>query len=121
MNKALLCVTLGTAVALLAGCGGDDGAKKPAESRSRAATTTIRISNFAYKPDRAVVEAGTKIAISNADEAAHTLTDKGAARTFDSGTIKGKRSGMVTFSKAGTYAYFCEFHPTMAGSVTVKR
>lgn len=124
MSKALPSVTLVTALALLAGCGGeggDDAAKRSGGSPAERPTTTIRISGFAYEPARAVVRAGTKIAISNADDAPHTVTDKGSARTFDSGTIKGKRSGSVTFSKAGTYAYSCEFHPTMAGTVTVRK
>lgn len=121
MEKALLPATLAAALALLVGCGGDDDARPAGGSTAKATTSAakIRISNYLYEPDRAVVKAGTRASIKNADDAPHTLTDKGMARTFDSGTVKGKRTGSVTFSRPGTYTYFCEFHPTMAGRVTV--
>ncbi|MDQ3675510.1 MAG: cupredoxin domain-containing protein [Actinomycetota bacterium] len=117
MNKALLQATLSAtaAAALLAGCGSDDDAK-PSSAKT---TDKVRISNYRYEPDRASVKAGMKILIANGDDAPHTVTDRGAARAFDSGTIKGKQNGTVSFQKPGTYAYFCEFHPTMAGKVTV--
>ncbi|MGH2918537.1 MAG: cupredoxin domain-containing protein [Solirubrobacteraceae bacterium] len=118
MQRTLLPAALGLALALVAGCGDDSPMTSGAPSASKP-TTAIRISNFLYEPDPSVVKAGTKISVSNADGAPHTLTDKGADRTFDSGTIKGGRTGTVTFTQPGTYAYFCEFHPTMAGKVTV--
>src|SRR5438045_3956196 len=102
MRYALAAALL--AAALLAGCGGmSDQAAPP-----KAAATAIAIKDFTYSPTPATVRAGERIAISNADGAPHTLTDRAPARTFDSGTIKGGARGSVTFTKPGTYAYFCE-------------
>ena len=106
------------AAALLASCGGDDK-KAAAKPAAAAATNTIRIANFLYEPDPVTVKAGQKIAIANTDDAPHTLTEEGQKPSFDSNTIKGKQNGSVTFSKPGTYKYFCSFHPTMKGTVTV--
>jgi len=106
------------AAALLAGCGGDDK-KAASEPAAASATDTIRIANFLYEPDPVTVKAGQKIAIANSDDAPHTLTEEGRSPSFDSNTIKGKQNGSVTFSKPGTYKYFCSFHPTMKGTVTV--
>lgn len=120
MKKTLILATIGAT--LLAGCGSGDGDKQGGTSAAPAkatATTKIKISNFLYEPNPSVVKTGTKVSVTNADDAPHTLTDKGTSRTFDSGTVKGGEDGTVTFSKPGTYAYFCEFHPTMAGKVTV--
>jgi plastocyanin len=120
MRHAILAALLGAA--LLAGCGGNDKASTStttAPAKAATATSAIEIKDFLYDPDPATVKAGTKITVSNADDAPHTLTQEGASRTFDSGTIKGGRSGSVTFSKPGTYKYFCEFHATMKGTVTV--
>ena len=100
------------AAALLAGCGKAD----------RAATTAaITISDFRYAPDPATVKAGRRISVRNRDDAPHTLTGRAAEAAFDSGTIKGGRTGAVTFERPGTYAYVCEFHPFMRGTVTVTR
>jgi plastocyanin len=113
MRHALITAALLGAL-LLAGCGGDD---MPAAAAP--GTGTIAIADFLYSPSPATVQAGTKVAISNADAAPHTLTDRAPGRAFDSGTIKGNATGSVTFASPGTYAYFCEFHPYMKGTVTV--
>ena len=112
-RHALLATLLGTAI--LAGCGGEDKPAAPAATP----TDTIRIADFLYEPDPATVKAGSKIAVVNADDAPHTLTEEGGSPTFDSDTVKGKESGSVTFKTPGTYRYFCEFHATMKGTVTV--
>jgi plastocyanin len=107
------------AAAMLAGCGGDDTATTPAAPA--AAMDTIRIADFLFEPDRLTVKAGQKIAIDNADSAPHTVTEAGAKPSFDSGTVIGHKRGSVTFSRPGTFKYFCQFHPTMKGTVTVTR
>jgi plastocyanin len=116
-RHALLAALLGAA--MLAGCGDDDKAGTKAAAPKAAPTDTIKIADFLYDPDPSTVKAGTKITVTNADSAPHTVTEKSGSPVFDSGTIKGKSSGSVTFPKAGTYTYFCEFHATMKGTVTV--
>ena len=112
-RHALLAALLGAAV--LAGCGGDDEPAAPAA----ASTDTIRIAEFLYEPESATVTAGRKITVTNADSAPHTLTQEGGSPTFDSDTIDGKATGSVTFKTPGEFTYYCQFHPTMKGSVTV--
>jgi len=119
MRHALSAALLGALV--LAGCGDDSTATKStaAPAATGAATTSIDIKDFVYSPTPATVKAGEKVSISNTDSAPHTLTDRAKGRGFDSGTIKGGETGAVTFTKAGSYTYFCEFHPYMKGTVTV--
>ena len=120
MRHALIALLLLPAAAALAGCGG--GANDHAKAAAPAPTTTaIAIRQFAYSPTPATVKAGARVRVTNADSAPHTLTDRASGRAFDSGTIKGGETGSVTFAKPGTYAYFCEFHPYMKGTVTVTR
>ena len=38
---------------------------------------------------------------------------------FDSGTVRGKGRGSITFEQPGTFTYYCQFHATMKGTVTV--
>lgn len=125
MRHALLAALLGAA--LLTACGDDKAtpsADAPAEQQSAddtgSPTDTIRIKDFNFIPPEATVKVGQKITIPNADTAPHTLTEESAkASSFDSGTIRGKQTGSVTFEKAGTFKFYCEFHPTMKGTVTV--
>jgi plastocyanin len=125
MTSTALAVT-----ALLAGCGGDDdGAAAPETTTTTVApssgaveqTDTIKIVDFVYDPATATVRAGQKVSVPNADAAPHTITDGGSGKAFDSGTIKGKATGSVTFDKPGTYSYICEFHPFMKGEITVTK
>jgi plastocyanin len=110
------------AAALLTGCGDDEKSSAGTAAKTSVAagaSDTIRIKDVLYDPDPVTVKAGQKITVVNEDSAPHTVTEKGASPSFDSDTVKGGASGSVTFSKAGTFTYYCLFHPTMKGSVTV--
>jgi plastocyanin len=119
------------ALAVLAGCGGDDpagtgtGAGTPAGTATAATATrttdTIRIKDFVYSPTPATVMAGQRISVPNADAAPHTITDAGSGKAFDSGTIKGRATGSLTIDRPGTYRYICEFHPFLKGEITVPK
>jgi hypothetical protein len=50
-------------------------------------------------------------------EAPHTVT--AVDGSFDSDMIAAGGSWARTFERAGTFSYFCAFHPDMAGTVTV--
>ena len=106
-----LAVAVAVAAAALAGCGGEDQPRA-------AAPAVVTISSFKYSPTPLTVEAGTTVKVVNRDSAQHTLT---AARvgSFDSGTIGPKTTGAVRFTTPGTFAYLCQFHPFMKGSVEV--
>jgi plastocyanin len=55
----------------------------------------------------------------NVDSAAHTAT--ATDRSFSTPSIKkGKSSKPVVLKEAREYAYFCDFHPYMKGTVEVK-
>lgn len=52
------------------------------------------------------------------DQTAHTATS--TAKAFDTGTVGPGASRTVTVRKPGTYAYFCQFHAFMHGTIVVK-
>ncbi len=82
---------------------------------------TVAIASYKFKPPRLVVAPGTKVTFANHDQTAHTATAGGSgASGFDSGTIKPGAHATVTFRKAGAYAYICQFHAFMHGTVVVK-
>jgi plastocyanin len=107
-------------LALAAGCGGSDdgGGGKTARSPS-AGSGRVEIADFKFMPPRITVAAGTKLVFANDDTAAHTAT--AADRSFDTGSIRRGKRAAVTLAKPGTYAYICDFHPFMKGTVVVER
>ena len=82
---------------------------------------TVAIAGYMFQPAKLVVAPGTKVTFANHDQTAHTATASGSgASGFDSGTIKPDASATVTFRRAGTYAYICQFHAFMHGTVVVR-
>ncbi len=97
-------------VVALAGCGG--GAAGPP------AHADVPIASFKFAPQTIVVKAGGSVTWTNRDRAPHTATgEKGA---FDTDTLRAGQSKRLTFSKPGTYAYYCVYHRFMTGTVQVK-
>jgi plastocyanin len=136
------------AATLIAGCAGDDtgGAAsggEPATTTTAAPATTqggdtgggrgdygggggsggqaakgaVRIADFAFTPDSRSAKVGDSVKWTNEDGATHTVTaDDGA---FDSGNLAAGKAFSFTFDKAGTFAYHCNVHQSMKGTVTV--
>ena len=77
-----------------------------------------------FHPQEADVKIGTTIVWTNDDTASHTVTsgkstDNQTGTIFDSGMIKPSNTFEHTFSSAGSFDYYCQVHPWMAGKVTV--
>jgi plastocyanin len=80
----------------------------------------VSISNYTFEPESITVKAGTKVTWTNSDDVAHTATsDDGAQAEFDTGDLEGDGSGEFTFEEPGTYAYHCDIHDYMKGTVEV--
>jgi plastocyanin len=80
----------------------------------------VRIDNFNFMPKELTVAVGTTVTWQNADDVPHTATSKDDPQTFDSGPLDTDDKFSFTFSKSGTYAYYCKVHPHMTGVVIVK-
>jgi plastocyanin len=108
-------VLLVTTMIVLAGCG---GSASPPRTAGHAKPVTVAITMFAFHPATVTVAPGTTVVFTNKDTTEHTATaDDGR---FDTGAIQHDQSRLVTFTKAGTYAYKCGFHPFMTGTVIVR-
>ena len=112
------------ALLAVAGCGSDDdsssgGSSGYGSSAPKAeATDKVDIADFKYGPASIEVAKGTKVSFTNEDSAKHTATSKPQGK-FDSGDIAKGQTKPVTFKEAGTFNYYCVYHPTMAGKVKV--
>jgi plastocyanin len=120
----------------LAACGDDDGDVDAADTTSTAASgsggsddgygdrsggdatgSTVVAEDFAFSG--ATVAPGAEVAFENKDDAPHTMTaDDGA---FDTGDVEGGGSEAITApSQPGEYAFHCEIHSSMTGTLTVE-
>jgi plastocyanin len=92
----------------------------------RTMTVTITMNSngsFAFSPATVIIPVGTTVTWTNMTDAPHTVTSDDG-KTFDSGTAHpiGAQGGSFSFkfTKAGTFAYHCQFHTYMEGTVMVK-
>jgi plastocyanin len=97
--------------------GGGEAQSSPAPSGEASKSEKVQIVEFSYEPDPVVVQVGGKVIWQNEDSAPHTATADDDS--FDTGTIEQGKLGSETFKEAGTFAYHCEIHPTMHGTVEV--
>ena len=77
----------------------------------------VHIADFAFHPQTITVRAGTDVTFVNDDQEPHTVT--AVDKSFDSQGLDLHQSWHHTFAKPGSYAYFCEVHPMMKGTVVV--
>ena len=82
-------------------------------------TAQVTISGFAFSP--LTVSVGTSVTWMNMDSVTHTASaDSSSAFQFDTGNIApGATSGAIIFSSAGSFAYHCNIHSTMHGTIVV--
>ncbi|HEU5194110.1 MAG TPA: cupredoxin family copper-binding protein [Methylomirabilota bacterium] len=78
----------------------------------------VDIKDFKYGPPQIVVPAGEKVTWTNHDEETHTITS--ATGAFSSTGLGHDETFTQTFTKPGTYAYFCALHPQMRATVVVR-
>jgi len=78
---------------------------------------TVHIKNFAYHDNTVTIHTGDTVLFVNDDGDAHTVT--AADKSYDSGGLDTGQTWAHTFTKAGTYAYFCALHPYMKATIVV--
>jgi plastocyanin len=89
----------------------------PPANPSGQSGSTITLASFSFSIKTLTVKVGQAVTWTNADPVIHTVTsDEGV---WDSGDLAPGGSFTFTFSKAGTYAYHCSYHPYMKAVVIV--
>jgi plastocyanin len=95
-----------------------DTAKAPAPRKPPARVVKTGIRNVSYLQPRLQVTVGTTIEWTNNDPMPHSVT--ATDRSFNSGLINPGKTYRHTFTKAGTFSFFCMPHPFMKGTVVVR-
>ncbi len=89
-----------------------------AGGQQKTETTEVKIDNFSFGPGTLTVPVGTTVTWTNRDDIPHTVVS--ADGVFKSKVLDTDEKFSYTFSKAGTFPYFCSIHPKMTGKVIVQ-
>ncbi len=89
-----------------------------AAAQQKTEATEVKIDNFSFGPSALTVPVGTTVTWTNRDDIPHTVVSTDGA--FKSKVLDTDDKFSFTFSKAGTYPYFCSIHPKMTAKVIVQ-
>ena len=89
-----------------------------AGAQTQSSMAEVKIDNFSFGPATLTVAAGTTVTWSNRDDIPHTVVSDDKA--FKSKVLDTDEKFSFTFTKPGTYGYFCSIHPKMTGKVVVQ-
>jgi plastocyanin len=111
VSTAVLLVALG-----FAGLGAAAG-NFTASAEPKPDTAEVKIDNFSFGPGTLTVPVGSTVMWTNRDDIPHTVVS--TEGVFKSKVLDTDEKFSFTFSKAGSYPYFCSIHPKMTGRVVV--
>lgn len=89
-----------------------------ASEQSSGANAAVKIDNFVFGPQTLTVPVGTTVTWTNSDDIPHTSVSTDGV--FKSRVLDTDEKFSYTFTKAGTYPYYCTIHPKMTGKVVVR-
>jgi plastocyanin len=88
-------------------------------ANSQAATEmVVKIDNFSFSPATLTVPVGTTVRWTNLDDIPHSIVSDD--KIFKSQALDTNDQFTYTFTKPGTYGYFCGLHPKMTAKVVVQ-
>jgi plastocyanin len=115
----LLGASAATVAVVMAGFGvsaANDGASATASSAAGGAAA-VTISDFAFHAPELTIPAGTTVTWTNDDGVRHSVDATDG--TFGSERLARGDSVQFTFETDGTFAYVCNIHPDMNGTIIV--
>jgi plastocyanin len=77
--------------------------------------TIVSDDAYGFSPSELTVDLGQTVTFVNAHHDPHTATGSG----FDTGIMQPGQTATVVLDKPGRFAYACQFHPEMTGSIAV--
>jgi plastocyanin len=89
-----------------------------ANDQPSAANAAVKIDNFVFGPPAITVPVGATVTWTNSDDIPHTAVS--TEGVFKSKVMDTDEKFSYTFTKAGTYPYYCSIHPKMTGKVVVQ-
>jgi plastocyanin len=89
-----------------------------AKGEAAASQLQVQVDNFTFGPAMLTVPVNSTVTWVNKDDLPHVIASNDGV--FKSKALDTDDKYSYTFTKAGTYAYFCSIHPKMVGTIVVK-
>ena len=89
-----------------------------ANDQPSGANAEVKIDNFVFGPETITIPVGATVTWTNKDDIPHTSVSTDGV--FKSKVLDTDEKFSYTFTKAGTYPYYCTIHPKMTGKVVVQ-
>jgi plastocyanin len=90
----------------------------PAPMPGAATTIDVAASDDKFEPATVTIAPGTTVRWTNKGTHKHTVTS--ATGAWDSGDLAAGQVYTATFTRPGTFEYFCKHHKDMKGTIIVK-
>jgi plastocyanin len=85
---------------------------------TKSAPMEVNVDNFTFGPDALTVPANSTVTWVNKDDVPHVITSNDGL--FKSKALDTDDKYSYTFTKSGTYSYYCSIHPKMVGKIVVQ-
>jgi plastocyanin len=118
MRKSISIAILTVTLVITIGAMGTRHPNSIVNAQQKSGTTEVKIDNFSFGPGTLTVPVGTTVTWTNRDDIPHTAVSTDGA--FKSKVMDTDEKFSYTFTKAGTFPYFCSIHPKMTGKVVVQ-
>ena len=120
MRRSVFIAGLSAALVLGMGVFGTGREGSVTRAQQTASTMEVKIDNFSFGPVTVTVPVGTTVTWTNRDDIPHTVVSTDDPKAFRSKVLDTDEKFSFTFSKPGTYPYFCSIHPKITGTVIVQ-
>jgi plastocyanin len=105
-----------TLQAVQTGTASASAVQSPVADASAPLVLHVAMKNMKFSPATIEIKKGDTVEWKNDDITPHTAT----SAAFDSGSIASDAGWRHTFTQAGSFPYYCTFHPGMKGTVVIK-
>lgn len=126
ISMTLVATLLATSLISGPAAAGGGGRRSGLTQECSESVCSVSMAGAMFTPEIIQARPGATVVWSSSDKMPHTVTSvssrTGVDPLFDSGVLtptSGNKLWDLTFEKTGTYDYFCQLHPMMAGQVVI--
>ena len=89
-----------------------------ARGEDKSSPNEVRVDNFSFGPETLTVPPNSTVTWVNKDDVPHVIASNDGL--FKSKALDTDDKYSYTFTKSGTYPYYCSIHPKMVGKIVVQ-